>query len=79
MFTFNARGFQTNDDVRQVMQRPLSLYSELLSHPLLFNYYVAYKEASLLGADLRIEFLNDCHQIVGISVPLTAGRTKNKN
>jgi signal transduction histidine kinase len=68
--TFNARGFHTNDEIRRAMQQPTSLYNDLLSHPLLFNYYVANKEATLLSGDLRVEFLNNSHQIVGISVPL---------
>jgi signal transduction histidine kinase len=70
MVTFNARGFFTNDEIREAITQPTSVYNDLLLHPLLFNYYVASKEASLLSGDLKVEFLNGSHQIMGISVPL---------
>jgi signal transduction histidine kinase len=70
LVTFNARGFHANDQIREAVRQPASVYNDLLSHPLLFNYYVAHKEATLLSGDLRIEFLNNNHQILGISVPL---------
>src|SRR5690606_15249065 len=67
LVTLNARGFVTSDQIRQVIQQPTSLYSDLLTHPLLFNYYVAYKEAMMLSADLQVQFLTTSHQIIGIS------------
>jgi signal transduction histidine kinase len=70
MVTFNARGFSANDELRDAITQPTSVYNDLLLHPLLFNYYVACKEASLLSGDLKVEFLNGSHQIMGISVPL---------
>jgi hypothetical protein len=65
-----THGFVTSDPIKQVIRQPSSLYSDLLSHPLLFNYYVAYKEASLLRGSLQVEFNDATHQVVDVLIPV---------
>lgn len=74
----NARGFIVGEQLRQVIQKPTSLYNDLLTHPLLFNYYVAYKEAMLLGASCRVNFLSDSHQIFDVMIPIGQNKIKNQ-
>ena len=65
-----TQGFVTSEPVRQVIRQPSSLYNDLLSHPLLFNYYVAYKEAALLRGSLQVDFQDGTHQVVDIMIPI---------
>jgi hypothetical protein len=68
--TIHARGFVTSDSIRKVIKQPSSLYNDLLSHPLLFNYYVAYKEATLLRGSLQVDFLGNNAQIIELVIPI---------
>lgn len=68
--TIRARGFVTSEPIMQVVKQPSSLYNDLLSHPLLFNYYVAYKEASLLRGSLHTEFQGPGQQVVELVIPV---------
>lgn len=74
----NAQGFLTTDSIRQVIKQPTSLYNDLLSHPLLFNYYVAYKEASLLRGSLQVDFVDATHQQIEVTIPVTSNSYKSK-
>ena len=65
-----AQGFVTSEAVRQVIQQPSSLYNDLLSHPLLFNYYVAYKEATLLLGSFHVEFKGEAEQVLLMEIPI---------
>lgn len=65
-----AQGFVTTDPIQQVIMQPSSLYSDLLSHPLLFNYYVAYKEVTLLRGSLNVEFTGAPHQAIDVIIPV---------
>lgn len=73
-----AQGFLTTDPIRQVIRQPTSLYNDLLSHPLLFNYYVAYKEASLLRGSLQVDFIDETHQQIEITIPVALNSYKSK-
>lgn len=75
----NTQGFVTSDPIRQVIRQPSSLYNDLLSHPLLFNYYVAYKEASLLRGSLQVEFEEATHQLIDITIPVGLNYTNTIN
>ncbi len=68
--SITAQGFVTNEAVRQVIQQPSSLYNDLLSHPLLFNYYVAYKEITLLRGSLYVEFQSETQQVLHMEIPI---------
>lgn len=68
--TIRARGFVTSEPIRQVVKQPSSLYNDLLSHPLLFNYYVAFKEASLLRGSLHTEFQGPAQQVLELVIPV---------
>lgn len=65
-----ARGFVISEPIRQVIMQPSSLYNDLLSHPLLFNYYVAYKEASLLRGSLHVDFQGPGQQVLELVIPV---------
>lgn len=65
-----TQGFVTTEPIRQVIQQPSSLYNDLLSHPMLFNYYVAFKEATLLRGSLHVEFQGAIRQMVDITIPI---------
>jgi len=73
-----AQGFLTTDPIRTVIRQPTSLYNDLLSHPLLFNYYVASKEASLLRGSLQPDFIDETHQQIEITIPVTVNSYKSK-
>lgn len=68
--TIRARGFVISEPIRQVVKQPSSLYNDLLSHPLLFNYYVAYKEASLLRGSLQVDFQGPGQQVLELVIPV---------
>lgn len=70
VISLTAQGFVTSEAVRQVIQQPSSLYNDLLSHPLLFNYYVAYKEATLLRGSLHVEYQDDTKQEIRMEIPI---------
>jgi hypothetical protein len=70
LISLRAQGFVTSEPVRQVIQQPSSLYNDLLSHPLLFNYYVAYKEATLLRGSLYVDFEGETEQVIRMEIPI---------
>jgi signal transduction histidine kinase len=70
LVTIRTRGFLASEPIRQVIQQPSSLYNDLLSHPLLFNYYVAYKEATLLRGTLQVNFKGSTQQVVELAIPV---------
>lgn len=65
-----TQGFVTTEPIRKVIQQPSSLYNDLLSHPMLFNYYVAFKEAALLRGSLHVEFHGALEQTVDVVIPI---------
>jgi hypothetical protein len=68
--TVRTQGFVTSDAMRRVIQQPSSLYNDLLSHPLLFNYYVAYKETTLLRGSLQVQYQGEAKQVIELSIPI---------
>jgi signal transduction histidine kinase len=68
--SIDARGFVTSEQIRKVIQKPTSLYDDLLTHPLLFNYYVGYKEAVLLNSSFHVNFFGTRHQVINLVVPV---------
>lgn len=66
----NAQGFVTSEAIRQVIKQPSSLYNDLLSHPLLFNYYVAYKEAMLLRGSFHVDYKGETQQVIRMEIPI---------
>ncbi len=68
--SITTQGFVTSEAVRQVIQQPSSLYNDLLSHPLLFNYYVAYKEVTLLRGSFYVEFQGETQQVLRMEIPI---------
>jgi hypothetical protein len=70
IITLDAQGFVTSEAIRQVIKQPSSLYNDLLSHPLLFNYYVAYKEATLLRGSLYVDFEGEATQVIRMEIPI---------
>jgi signal transduction histidine kinase len=69
--TFNAKGFVASEQIRKVIEKPTSLYSDLLTHPLLFNYYVTCKEAMSLSASIHVIFFGATHQVIDITIPIS--------
>lgn len=67
----SAKGFVTSEQIRTVIQQPTSLYNDLLTHPFLFNYYVAQKEAILLNASFLVNFFGETHQIINLDIPIS--------
>lgn len=70
VISLNAQGFVTNEAIQQVIKQPSSLYNDLLLHPLLFDYYVAYKEATLLRGSLHVEFKGEAQQVIRMEIPV---------
>jgi signal transduction histidine kinase len=68
--TVRTQGFVTSDAMRRVIQQPSSLYNDLLTHPLLFNYYVAYKETTLLRGSLQVEYQGEAKQVIELAIPI---------
>jgi len=68
--TISTRGFVTSEPIRQVIQQPTSLYNDLLSHPLLFNYYVTYKEVTLMRGTMNIDFKGAAKQVIDLVIPV---------
>jgi len=60
-----------------VIKQPSSLYNDLLMHPLLFNYYVAYKEATLLRGSLHVDFEGEVQQMIRMEIPVGPQFTEN--
>lgn len=65
----NARGFHASEPLRKVIDQPASLYTDMLSHPFLFNYYVAYKEAMMMSAFFKVTFFGESVQVLQLSIP----------
>jgi len=65
-----ASGFKANPQVRKAIERPSFMYSDMLSYPLLVNYYAAQKVAMHLNTLLKIDFLNDNDQYISASIPV---------
>jgi hypothetical protein len=65
-----TQGFVTTEAMRKVLEQPSSLYNDLLSHPMLFNYYVAFKEATLLRGSLHVDFKEATEQVIDIVIPI---------
>jgi signal transduction histidine kinase len=72
-----ADGFLTSGKIQEAILQPTFLYNDLLTYPLLFNYYVAQKEAMQLNAVFRIEFDSEKEQLLELSIPLNYMLTKN--
>lgn len=68
-----ASGFMIEEHTQTVIEQPTSLYNDLLSHPFLFNYYVAMKNASQIGATLNIAFTSNTQQELRMVVPIQSG------
>jgi len=77
VISINAQGFVTSEAIRQVIKQPSSLYNDLLMHPLLFNYYVAYKEATLLRGSLHVDFEGEVQQMIRMEIPVGPQFTEN--
>jgi signal transduction histidine kinase len=72
IISVTAQGFVTSEAIRQVIKQPSSLYNDLLSHPLLFNYYVAYKEATLLRGTFSVDYKGETQQVIHMEIPIAA-------
>ncbi len=65
-----ASGFTVNPQVRKAIERPSFMYNDMLSYPLLVNYYAAQKVAMHLHCLLKIEFSSDQDQFISASIPI---------
>ncbi|HMR55695.1 MAG TPA: hypothetical protein PKK67_03485 [Cyclobacteriaceae bacterium] len=68
--TITSIGFLIEEHVQNIIVQPTTLYNDLLSHPFLFNYYVALKNAAQLNSSLTVSFTNNIEQKLQVSVPL---------
>ena len=71
--TVCATGYLIEDHVQSIIVQPTTLYNDLLSHPFLFNYYVALKNAAQLNSPLAVSFANNTKQKLQLSVPFQYG------
>lgn len=66
----HAKGFKVTDNIREAITQPASLYNDVLSYPLLFNYYVAQRDLKKLNGLLLVEFASEDEQLIRASLPL---------
>lgn len=64
-----TRGFLASDEIKEILDQPVSLYNDILNHPFLFNYYVAQREAKKLHGLLLIDFPRHSEQILSLTIP----------
>lgn len=67
--SIRAKGFLTSEKTREIICQPISLYSDILNYPFLFNYYVAQRETKKLNGILTIDFVQTEEQILYLSIP----------
>jgi hypothetical protein len=63
-------GFLASDEIKAILDKPVSLYNDILNYPFLFNYYVAQREARQLHGNLHIDFPKTGEQILSVTIPL---------
>lgn len=64
-----TRGFLASDEIKTILEQPVSLYNDILNYPFLFNYYVAQREAKQLHGFLHIDFPKTGEQILSLTIP----------
>jgi signal transduction histidine kinase len=72
-FNINARGFQSNHEIRQGVSKTGSVYSNMLTYTHLVNYYAAQKIARKINASIQVNFMRDEDQLVSVFVPFAYG------
>ncbi|MCW5909485.1 MAG: hypothetical protein KIT62_00335 [Cyclobacteriaceae bacterium] len=76
--SIKACGFMIEEEVQRVIAQPTTLYNDLLSHPFLFNYYVAIRNAAQLNATLAVKFASYTEQELKLAVPVQPGTLRVK-
>lgn len=63
-------GFYASEQVRKGIRQSSFVYNDMMSYPLLVNYYAAQKLAIQLSAIIEVEFRTSFDQHIQVSVPL---------
>lgn len=75
----SASGFRASDQLQALVQNSASLYDNLLANPYLFDYYLAKKRASQLGAFLKVDFYGEGQQTIKLLLPKRPQYQTTKN
>jgi len=65
-----AKGFEINEDTRNIIRDSETFYGDMLLHPELFNYFAALKIALRLKASIYMNITNQFDHEIMISIPL---------
>lgn len=65
-----ARGFDINEDTRNVINNSETFYGDMLTHPELFNYFAALKIALRLKATIFMKITRESDHEIMISIPI---------
>jgi signal transduction histidine kinase len=68
--TVNANGFETSQQIREVIQYGEFAYTDMIQYPQLVNFYSAQKIAWQLDSKMRIQFLGVDEQQISFLVPM---------
>jgi signal transduction histidine kinase len=66
----DANGFETNQEMHDVIQHGEFIYTDMIHYPQLMNFYAAQKIAWELNAKMRIHFLSMDKQHISILIPV---------
>ncbi|HEX5168482.1 MAG TPA: hypothetical protein VFW11_04870 [Cyclobacteriaceae bacterium] len=66
-----ARGFEINEDTRNIINNSDTFYGDMLIHPELFNYFASLKIALRLRASIYIKITNEFNHEIVVSIPIS--------
>lgn len=72
--TFTAKGFVSSAKIRNAIRQPSFIYHDLLTHPLLVNYYAAQKVITQLRGEIAVLFSAETEQTIYTTIPLKRDR-----
>lgn len=70
-----ALGFLTTEEIRDVISQPISLYSDILNYPFLFNYFIAQRNAKQLGSAVIPDSIQPDEQVLHLTIPVNFSLT----
>jgi hypothetical protein len=74
--TVDAKGFETSAEMHHVIHHGEFIYTDMIHHPQLMNFYAAQKIAWQLKAKMLINFLSLEEQQISIVIPLKTSHGK---